>query len=124
MNSESLLTLDQTTLFYLNRRGPNSPPEQLADVVKNWVAGVGRVERLEPPSRPASRASETVSAASMLEPDVHMGGISDDDKLSGREYAILSPPKGDTRMTSSVLFFKVVLYYLLTLTCLSENGKG
>lgn len=72
MNSESLLTLDPTTLFYFNLRGCISPPEQLVDVVKSWVAGV---EEAEPPSRPASRASETVSAASMLEPGVHMGGI-------------------------------------------------
>jgi hypothetical protein len=48
----------------------------------------------------------------MLEPDdSDMGGISDDDELYGseREYAIMSPPpKGNTRMTSSVLFFIIL----------------
>lgn len=58
-----------------------------------------------------------------------MGGISDDDDevLSyspEREYAILSPPKGDKRMTSSVLFFKVVLHCPLILTCLSESCRS
>jgi hypothetical protein len=94
-------------------------------VVSAAMSSRARVATVEPPSRPASRTSET-SVASMLEPDVHTDGISDDDELYGpeREYAIMSPPKGNTRMTSSVLFFKVILYYLLILTCLSEHGTS
>lgn len=116
MHSESLLTLDPTTLFYFNLRqdrsgsGPNPAPERFADV-KSWIAGV------EPPSRSASRASETLSAASKQEVDVHMGGVSDEEEPYGteREYATMSPPKGNTRTTSSVLFFQsyiILLSYL------------
>jgi hypothetical protein len=37
---------------------------------------------------------------------------------------VMSSPKGNRRMTRSVLFFKVILYYLLILTCLSKHGKS
>ena len=62
----------------------------------------------------------------MLEPEVHMSDISDDEELYGPEpeYATMSPPKGNTRMANSVLLFKVILYYLLIVTCLSEHGKS
>jgi len=126
MHSESLLTLDQRTLFYFNLRqdlsGPNLARERFADV-KSWIAGV------EPPSRSASRASETLSAASKQDPDVHMGGVSDDEEAYGteREYhAIMNPPKGNTRMARSVLFFQsyIILLSYNSFTCLSEKGKN
>ena len=109
MHTESLLTLDETTLYDYDRRLSRGCNLTTADVVGNWVANV------EPPSeslRPASRASETVSdvSSSMLELDVHMpvGNISDDDELdyTEREHVVMSPPKRKRRRTRPVFFFQ------------------
>jgi hypothetical protein len=93
MRSESLLTLDETTLFYFNLRGRNPAPEQFADVVKNWVANV------EPPSRPASRASETFSAASKQPPPAFAFSSRSSKILSRKRSVSMLEPDDTVKVT-------------------------
>ncbi|KAF8492744.1 hypothetical protein F5888DRAFT_1726977 [Russula emetica] len=89
MRSESLLILDETTLFYFNLRDRNPAPEQFADVVKNWVANV------EPSSLPASRASETFSAASKQPPPA-FASSSHSSKILSRKRSVSMLEPDDT----------------------------
>jgi hypothetical protein len=119
----SFLTLDATTLFYFNLSRKEKTKATISSYVKNWSAGV---EKVEPPFKP-SRASVTSSKQPSLTrgstlssklssawPDdvdftdhkveVISGGLSDEYEILGaeREYAVGSPPKGKKRLTSSV----------------------
>src|SRR5882757_1457577 len=87
--------MDETTLtlFYFNLRGRTPAPSgQFADESSTtgspmWSHRIGQPVGLQ----------KRFSAVSVLEPNVHrdMSGISDDEE---REYAIMSPPKGNRRV--------------------------
>jgi hypothetical protein len=127
MYSESFLTLDETTLQYVNLSNSRNKG-MYADRIKDWRGGV------EPPSPsgPRSRTSEnssrrppsltvgstwpskTSTTTSKLvakrQPDVEYDGVraggipSDDEEINGpeHEFAVNSPPKGKRRLTSAV----------------------
>jgi hypothetical protein len=92
MHSESLLTLDQSTLFYYNLRH-RSPTPEFADVIKSWIAGV------EPPSRPASRASETLSAAPEQPPPAFASSSRSSKIISRKRSVSLLEPDDMAKVT-------------------------
>jgi hypothetical protein len=121
MASTSMLTLDATTLFYFNlsaigrERNQGEPP---ARSIASWSAGVdselagagsfssGLPSLTHGSSRPSRSALiGSVSVIADHESKFKTGGIvSDEDEMFGpeRERAILSPTKGQKRVTSSV----------------------
>src|SRR5882762_2039321 len=115
-----MLTLDQTTLFYLSLMNSSAATNQkIGGLISTWAAGVesqpsskaskstnGSIRSLPPltqgstQSSSASVLTNTVVITSSAEihdgPDQYPDGIPDEDKINGPEQdtAISSPPKG------------------------------
>lgn len=121
MASNSLLTLDATTLFYFNlsaSRREKNQGEPTLDLIQEWSASIDPeplgtdsfASKLPSLTHGPSRASRSALSGSVAiitehENRFQIGGISDDDEMMDgpeRKRAILSPPKGKQRLTSSV----------------------
>lgn len=122
MASTSMLTLDATTLFYFNlsaigrEKNQGEPP---AVSVERWSATVdselatanpfsSKLPSLTHGSSRPSRSALTGSAALITGDETRFqdGGIvSDEDETDGPERlrAVMSPAKGERRVTSSVM---------------------
>src|SRR5260370_26461026 len=109
MSSNSLLTLDENTLFYFSHVCSNDTVPLMSDMISDWRTEIKQVVPKVSSGRPLGSGSITtsrsarskISATSVKDmtmelTSVRMGAISDEDETQGPEcdFAVNSPPKG------------------------------
>ena len=113
INMSSLLTLDPTTLYYFDIRSKAHGQPPMASLISDWAAQVEMISRsssnLLTLTHGSTGAGSKLSEVANLETndgdiDLLVGGLPDELEITGieRDWAIQSPPKGRTRVTSSV----------------------
>ena len=128
MSSNSLLTLDETTLFYFSHVRSSDDVPLMTDIIGHWRTDVkqappttlswqplgGSITTSTRSARSKTSATSVKDTATELF-STRMGGISDTDETQGpeRDYAINSPLKGKKRLTSDVCFKPFISYPFL-----------
>src|SRR5258708_37035765 len=130
MSSNSLLTLDENTLFYFSHVCSNDTVPSMSDMISNWRTEIKQVvpkvlsgQPLGSGSITTSRSAQSKTSATSIKDmtmgltSVRMGAISDEDETKGPEhnFAIISPPKGKKQLMSEVCF---KLFYFISFSVL------
>jgi hypothetical protein len=108
LTTQTMLTLDETTLFYYTLSANKSNQKQ-SDVIQNWVETVARAKTINATTVTTSHASLKPKSWAIKREDAVLdirdnGGLSDRDETEGaeQEAAVQSLPKNGKRATSSV----------------------